>query len=362
MKAVAARDQVKAQLYAKKHGIPEVKASYQSLIDDPEIDCIYIPLPNGLHYEWTTRALKAGKHVLLEKPSVSNAAEAEALFNPYLASPSVASAPVLLEAVHPYFHPAWSVFMKLVAYEEVEYARGCIQAPWGMMGQDDIRFSYDLAGGALMDMGPYAIGVLRMIFGSPPETCEECIVNKISDTVDQSYKARFRFPNGGIGVAESNLRSPWTKLSPDLEVTIKPIVVDVKTAGLKSPVGEGQEIIRKRHVHFKNYAVPSFYHSIEIKDEFILRKAGDGSSAIKKWTSTRQVKAYTFEEAGMSQPGNAFDLTYRYMLEQFVNRVRGKETPQWVEPQYSIDVAKMIDMAYTKAGLPLRPSNTKIVV
>lgn len=59
---------MRAQTYAKRHGIPHVHASYQALLDDPEIDAVYVALPNALHYEWAMKALKAGKHVLLEKP------------------------------------------------------------------------------------------------------------------------------------------------------------------------------------------------------------------------------------------------------------------------------------------------------
>lgn len=78
--AVAARDKTKAQAYSKKYGIPHVFSSYQELLDDPSIDAVYVGLPNGLHFEWTMKALKAGKHVLLEKPSVSNGEEAKILF------------------------------------------------------------------------------------------------------------------------------------------------------------------------------------------------------------------------------------------------------------------------------------------
>lgn len=77
--AVAARDEKRAQTYAQSHGIPNFHSSYQALLDDPTIDAIYIALPIGLHYEWAMKALKAGKHVLLEKPSTSNASEASSL-------------------------------------------------------------------------------------------------------------------------------------------------------------------------------------------------------------------------------------------------------------------------------------------
>src|SRR5688572_1180559 len=71
--AVAARDPKRAEKFARRHHIPRVHQTYQDLFDDPEIDAIYNPLPNGLHAEWTIKALRAGKHVLCEKPFSSNA-------------------------------------------------------------------------------------------------------------------------------------------------------------------------------------------------------------------------------------------------------------------------------------------------
>src|SRR4051794_36656843 len=75
--AVAARDRGRAEKFAAKHGIPTVFDDYDSLIAAPDVDAIYNPLPNGLHAEWTERALAAGKHVLCEKPFTANAAEAQ---------------------------------------------------------------------------------------------------------------------------------------------------------------------------------------------------------------------------------------------------------------------------------------------
>ena len=70
---VAARDPQKAKSFAKKHGIERVHQSYEDVLQDPEVDAVYIPLPNSLHYMWSVKAVEAGKHVLCEKPMVSNA-------------------------------------------------------------------------------------------------------------------------------------------------------------------------------------------------------------------------------------------------------------------------------------------------
>ena len=99
--AVAARDRGRAEKFAAKHGIPRVLDDYDALIADPDIDAIYNPLPNGLHAEWTERALAAGKHVLCEKPFTANAAEARAGRRRSRRRPDL----VVMEAFHYRYHP-----------------------------------------------------------------------------------------------------------------------------------------------------------------------------------------------------------------------------------------------------------------
>lgn len=89
------------------------------MLDDPKIDAIFIPLVNSYHFEWAAKSIRAGKHVLLEKPSCANAIEAEMLFNlPELSKPN---APVLLEAFHCRFYPSWQYFQSLINPDEVEH-------------------------------------------------------------------------------------------------------------------------------------------------------------------------------------------------------------------------------------------------
>jgi len=145
-----------------------------ALLDDPSIDAVYIPLPKGLHCEWALKALAKGKHVLLEKPSISNAAEAELLFHsPLLEQPN---APVLLEAFHCRFHPAWQHFLTLIDPANVAHARCTASVPALVFPKDDIRFHNDLAGGTMMDLGTYPMSALRGVFGAAQDECLGCAV------------------------------------------------------------------------------------------------------------------------------------------------------------------------------------------
>ncbi|KAI1123484.1 hypothetical protein F5Y10DRAFT_51714 [Nemania abortiva] len=365
---VAARDPAKATVYAKRHGIAKIAQTYQEILDDPSVDCVYIPLPNGLHYTWAQRALKAGKHVLLEKPSVSNSTEAERLFlspTPTLpTSPSTASSPVLLEAAHYAFHPAWALFISHVTPSAVMSAKATLWVPRWFFGTDDIRFNYDLGGGAMMDLGAYTASALARVFGTIAEECVNCETSPLpygDPRVDRRYSARYRFPNGGIGEMEGDLKAPLHKLTPRVAVTHKPVVIDPAEAGVE--MKDKEEVLRTRTIQFDNFVTPSSFHAITVSDHFAIREIGAplGTPPRKTWKQSKALKAYTWREAGLpdfeAQVGEPYWSTYRYQLEQFINKVRGRDTPQWVEGKESVDTMRMIDMAYTRARLPLRPTS-----
>ena len=101
MAAIAARDPERAAAFARKHGIPRVLDTYEDLVNDPDVDAIYNPLPNGLHGQWTVAALNAGKHVMCEKPFTANADEARAVAEADNAHPGL----VVMEAFHYQYHP-----------------------------------------------------------------------------------------------------------------------------------------------------------------------------------------------------------------------------------------------------------------
>lgn len=248
--------------------------------------------------------------------------------------------------------------MSYVTPAAVSSAKAVLWVPRWKFAADDIRYRYDLGGGALMDLGAYTASSLARIFGAVAEECEECVTQSgtYDERCDRLYKARYRFPGGVYGEMEGNLKAPLNQLSPDIHVTHKPIVVPNADAGIDVP--EGQEVVRTRKIKFTTFVQPSFFHSIQVDDEFVLRKVGDTRGHVKKWTDKKTIKAYTFQEAGIDQPGEAHWATYRYQLEQFVNKVRGREVRQWVDGADSINTTKMIDMAYTAAKLPLRPTST----
>lgn len=189
--AVAARDIERARKFAKRHSIERVHASYDALIDDPDLDVIYNPLPNGLHAEWSIRAMQAGKDVLCEKPLAANAAEAERM---------VATAQQhgrrLVEAFHYRYHPLVARMREVIdsgALGQVRHieAHFCIPIIKG----SDIRYNYDLAGGATMDTGCYTIHLIRTLAAAEPEVVG-AVARLLHPKVDRHMEADLRFADG----------------------------------------------------------------------------------------------------------------------------------------------------------------------
>ncbi|KAH8890091.1 putative oxidoreductase [Thozetella sp. PMI_491] len=352
IQAVAARDRKKAEAFAKKHGIPEVRDSYQEIIDDPNIDCVFIPLPNGLHFEWAVRAIRAGKHVLLEKPSVSNGTEAEILFRlPELSQPN---APVLLEAFHYRFQPCWTLFRSFITPADVVYADARAAVPGFLFNKDDIRFNYSLSGGTMMDLGTYCFSTLRQVFDANPEECLSCETEAFTEgqqkNCDYTASAKFRFPNGGVGEAYASLKGPLLMKFPTVTVQHKEVAV----ADDKLPAS--QEKFRTREVKCWNFMFSIVYHRIDVVDTYVIRNKDDGKE-VKKWTEKSFHKGYSWEESGFGRRPESW-FSYLHQLDQFVNRVRGRETTHWVSAEDSIGQMKMIDSAYEKSGLGVRPTST----
>lgn len=163
--ALASRDTDKGHAVAREHGIPRVYGSYEALLDDPGIDAVYIPLPNHLHFEWSVRALEAGKHVLCEKPLCMTTAQIEEL-----CAVRDRTGKQIEEAFAYRNHPQWARVMQILA----DGTLGPVRAVHGFLAKQfldpkDIRNNPDAGGGGLYDLGSYAVSTCNMIFGRVPK-------------------------------------------------------------------------------------------------------------------------------------------------------------------------------------------------
>jgi predicted dehydrogenase len=186
--AVASRDERSARAYANELGIPRWHGSYAALLDDPEVDAIYLPLPNSLHREWTIRALEAGKHVLCEKPLALTAADCEAM-----AAAAHTHGVQLMEAFMYRFHPRTEALIAAVHggdIGEVKLVRSAFT--FALRSRDDIRLSAELGGGALRDVGSYCVNVARTLYGSEPVEAQAFARYGDSD-VDEELAGTLRF-------------------------------------------------------------------------------------------------------------------------------------------------------------------------
>jgi predicted dehydrogenase len=201
--AIAARDPKRAEAFARKHHIPRVHRSYSDLLNDPDIDAVYNPLPNSLHAEWTIRALKAGKHVLCEKPIASNAQEAEEM-----AKVAREAGLVLSEAFAYRSHPLTARVKAIIANGELGKIKHiesqfCFLLP----SLNNIRFKYELAGGALMDCGCYPVSLIRFLAEREP-TVEHAKARLFAPQVDHNMTADLSFPGGQSAHLECGMLSP----------------------------------------------------------------------------------------------------------------------------------------------------------
>jgi D-xylose 1-dehydrogenase (NADP+, D-xylono-1,5-lactone-forming) len=188
--AVASRDGDRADGYARERSIPHAHGGYETLLANPDVDAVYIPLPNSLHVEWTRKALEAGKHVLCEKPLSRHPGEVAELFD--LAE---ARGLQLMEAFMYRHHPQTARLQELVADGAIGTMR-MIRAAFSfpIARADDVRLSAALDGGGLMDVGCYCVNAARMLAGEPERVHAERTVG--GDGVDITFAGVMRFADG----------------------------------------------------------------------------------------------------------------------------------------------------------------------
>jgi len=200
--AIASRDGEQARAVADQLGIPSAHASYEALLADPGVDAVYIPLPNHMHMDWTIAALRAGKHVLCEKPLAMTADDAQRMVDV-----AHETGLHLMEAFMYRQHPSWVAAMDLVDSGRI----GTLTAvqSWFSYYNDDatnIRNIVEYGGGALFDIGCYTINLSRMVFGGEPLHIQASVRRDRATGVDAHVSAILDF-DGGIASFTCAIRS-----------------------------------------------------------------------------------------------------------------------------------------------------------
>lgn len=293
---VAARDRSRAEEFARTNNIPNVADDYQALIESDDVDVVYIPLPMHLHAEWTIASMRAGKHVLCEKPFASNAVEAAEMVRV-----ADETQMILGEAFHHWYHPMFQRILDLIrmgTIGPVTRAEGYFNIE---IGQPDIRWDYATSGGSLMDLGCYSTTWVRHAVGAhldPRVVSAEAVVGP-PEHIDASIAAEFEFSNGATGRVESSM------ISGDHDIRLEITGEHGSITAINPLAPQAGNLLTVRNAH------------------------GETSGQI---------------EAGT---------TYDHMCRAFVDHVRlGMPFP--TSGAESIANMATIDAIYTAAGLPLR--------
>jgi predicted dehydrogenase len=293
--AIAARDPNRATAFASKHHIPKVHDSYAALIEDPDIDAVYNPLPNGLHGRWTIAALDAGKHVLCEKPFTANAAEAE-----QVAAVARRTGLVVMEAFHYRYHPLAHRLVSLTQSGElgpIRHIEAWMCTP--LLPGGDIRWQLGLAGGSTMDLGCYAIHLTRSLAGVEPEVVA-ARARERSAGVDRWLQADMRLADG-----------------PTARITAAMLSHRLLSLGARVTCERGE-------IRVLNPYAPHTFHRMTVR--------GPDRRMKERFTRTP---------------------TYEFQLRAFVDAVLRGE-PILTGPDDSIATMRVIDACYRAAGMEVR--------
>ncbi|MGW2571440.1 Gfo/Idh/MocA family protein [Streptomyces sp. NPDC001537] len=298
--AVAARDRSRAEAFAAEHGVERVADSYAALLADPEVEVVYNPLANGLHGPWNLAALAAGKHVLSEKPSASNAEEAAEV-----REAAAKAGTVFMEAFHYLFHPVTRRLHELLAGGELgELQRVETMVAIPAPADSDPRWSLPLAGGAVMDLGCYSLHAVRMLApwagGTPRLVSARGGERAGAPGVDEWLDADLAFPNGATASARCHMA--YDKLEMSCRI-----------------IGTRGEALAP------NFVLP------QMDDRIVIRTA-DGERT---------------EQLGTRS-------SYTYQLEAFTARVR-EGTPLPLDADDALATMTLIDESYRAAGFEPRP-------
>ncbi|GAA4032853.1 Gfo/Idh/MocA family oxidoreductase [Streptomyces plumbiresistens] len=298
--AVAARDRSRAEAFAAAHGVERVATSYADLIADPEVEAVYNPLANGLHGPWNVAALAAGKHVLTEKPSASNAEEAAEV-----RKAAEKAGTVFMEGFHYLFHPLTLRLHEILASGELGELRRvetlvAIPAP----DDSDPRWSLPLAGGAVMDLGCYSLHAVRMLApwagGAPRLVSTRGGERAAAPGVDEWLDAELEYPGGATASARCHMAYDELEMSCRI----------IGTRGEASA---------------PNFVLPHL-------DDRVVVRTPEGERTERLGTRS----------------------SYTYQLEAFADRVR-EGTPLPLDADDAVATMTLIDACYRAAGFEVRP-------
>ena len=208
--AIASRNAQHAQHIANELGITKAYGSYEELLESPDVDAVYIPLPNHLHVEWALKAIAAGKHVLCEKPIALSAPAAENLRGVAEANPNVK----VMEAFMYRFHPQWQSAKKLVDAGRIGTLK-TIQSFFSYFNDDpqNIRNQVDAGGGGLMDIGCYPVSLSRFIFGAEPTRVFAAFENDPVMQTDRLTSGILQFKTGTSTFTCSTQLAPFQQVN-----------------------------------------------------------------------------------------------------------------------------------------------------
>ncbi|HEY7849778.1 MAG TPA: Gfo/Idh/MocA family oxidoreductase, partial [Ktedonobacterales bacterium] len=208
--AIGSRDLARAERIALRERGARAYGSYEGVLDDPEVDAVYIPLPNAQHLEWTVRALRAGKHVLCEKPLGLTTAEARQMFDA-----SEQSGALLMEAFMYRFHPQIAWAREQVAAGRIGPVR-LIRSAFVFdirSNPENIRLQASLGGGSLMDVGCYPLSLCRILFDGAPLRAVALTSEPAGAEVELGVCVALDFGEGRRAVIDSSFELPWRQFA-----------------------------------------------------------------------------------------------------------------------------------------------------
>lgn len=288
--AVASRNLDTAKAFAAELNIPRAYGSYEELINDPEIDAIYNPLPNSMHAEWSIACAEAGKPTLCEKPLARSAAEAQKMVDAF------AQRGVLFAEAFMYrFHPQTQKVKALVdsgGVGKITVMNATFSFAIRPNNEDNIRLSQPLAGGGMMDVGCYCINAMRLMSGEEPNAGHALARIGTDSKVDETLAAVLQFPSGAVGHFDCSLRSAFAH----------------------------------------NYEIRGTEGRIRVAEAFVMGPTQD--VVIEHWHGSNYSR--------ITIPGAN---SYTLMAEDFADALINKRPPKY-HPQDGVDNMKVIDMLY----------------